>query len=163
EMDDASRETVRRMNDATGSAMAALQQLRSDRDALLVWDDSDVTWRQVAYYFPANRLLDLRRDTPEWFRSNEGTPAVSSDGAIIVPAVPKLVLGVSEDHARALAALPAAERLGPLLMLPWGPAAEIHLGRHRLRARQSNASHFVPIAPCRIGDTSKLSGQPGGL
>ena len=163
DMDEASRETVRRMNDATESTMAALQQLRSDRDALLLWDDSNVTWRQVAYYFPADRLLDLRRDIPEWITSNDGTPAVSSDGAVMIPGVPKLVMGVSDSHARALLSLPGAERLGPLLLLPWRPAAEMQVGPHRLRALPSQASRFVPIAPCRIVDTPNANQQPEGL
>jgi hypothetical protein len=123
---------IRAHNDLTRDTFDALEPYRSNRDAIFVWDDVDVTWRQVYYYFPATRLLRLRGD-PYWFTAREeGTPASVENGAILIPPVHTLVVG-SDSQADELANLPGAQRRGPLVILPFGPGVEVKMAGKILR------------------------------
>lgn len=133
EMNAASRGEIRYVNDWTKSTFAALDPLRQDHNAAWIWGDSIVSWRQVSYYYPENHVLDLESDVPMWLYSRQGTLADCQENVVIVPVAHRLVLGVSYGQANTLAALPGAERRGPLVILPWGPGAEVRVGRYILR------------------------------
>jgi hypothetical protein len=120
-------------NEWTRSTMQALEEYRFRNDAIFVWDDDKVTWRQVYYYFPATRLLQLRGGPPLWFVARQpGTFALVEEGAVLVPPVGSLVVG-SDTQADELSKLPGAERRGPLVILPFGPGVEVKIAGHLLR------------------------------
>lgn len=137
EMATASRGAMRFMNDWNRSTFGALQEIAAARgdDFLLIWDDSVVSWRQVAYYYPKTRLLSLRLDPPLWFLSNIGTAASVDKGVVLVPNARLLVVGASFDQAGELAKLPGSERKGPLVLLPWGSGSEVKIGQYILQSQ----------------------------
>ena len=130
---------IREHNELTRSTLQALEEYRSNDDAVFVWDDVDVTWRQVSYYFPARRLLRLRGD-PMWFVARqEGTPASIENGAVLIPPVRLLVVG-SDSQADELSKLRGAQRRGPLVILPFGPGAKVTISGRLLRGAETPLS-----------------------
>jgi hypothetical protein len=126
------RADIHAHNDLTRATFEALEKYRSDDSAVFVWDNVDVTWRQVYYYFPGTRLLRVRGD-PYWFAGRqEGTAATIESGAILVPHVRSLVVG-SDTQADELSKLPGAKREGPVVVLPFGPGVEVKIAGQLLR------------------------------
>ena len=124
---------IRAHNEINRVMMQALEPFRFNADAVFVWDDADVTWRQVSYYFPATRLLWVRSEPPLWFIAHkEGTPALVQDGAVLMPPVRSLIVD-SDTQAADLAKLPGAARRGPLVILPFGPGVEVKVRGRLLR------------------------------
>jgi hypothetical protein len=136
EMATASRGAVRFMNDWNRSTFSTLERLRLDDDAVLIWDDSVVSWRQVCYYYPTRRLLALELDPPLWVTAHVGVAASMKDGAILVPSANRLVIGVSSAQGNALLSRPGSEQRGPLVVVPWSPKSEVKVGRYLLRGTQ---------------------------
>jgi hypothetical protein len=133
EMGAASRGGIRYLYDWDRSTFAALDTLRAQLDSVIVWDDSVVTWRQISYYYPANRLLALG-EVPLWLAARQAAPVQIEKDAILVPAATRLILGVSHKQANALAVLPGAQWCGPLIVLPWNPGSELRIGGRLLRS-----------------------------
>jgi hypothetical protein len=127
------RGAIKYRNDWNRSTFRALGDLQPGPGTAIVWDDSLVSWRQVYYYFPSTRLLNLQEQPPAWIFPGRAEPAGLREGAIPVAGVTALVLGVSYQQANALAAWPGAERRGPLVWLPWKPGAEVRVGGRLLR------------------------------
>jgi len=134
DMSRASRGAVRFINDWNRSTFNALAELKPAEDAILVWDDSVVTWRQVCYYYPRTPLLVLSQAPPLWVDSCQGRAVTVKDGSILVPNSGRLILGVSYAQGEALAGLLSAGRRGPLVVLPWPKGAQAKVGRYLLRS-----------------------------
>jgi hypothetical protein len=132
EMSAACRGSIRFMNNWSRSTMAALNELQHDGDEAWVWDDSVVTWRQVTYYYPEQRLLDVRTNPPLWLTPGPPRPVAVRGDAVLVPDAKRLVLGISYEQSKILAALPGAELRGPLVVLRWRAGEEVHVGGHLL-------------------------------
>jgi hypothetical protein len=128
-----SRGAIRYLDDWTRSTFAALDALKSDRAAVWIWDDAVVSWRQVSYYYPKNRLLDLDADPPLWLEQRHSTPATIDNRVVLIPNAPSLVLGVSHEQANLLSTIRGAKRQGPLIILPWSPGDQVQVGNRLLR------------------------------
>jgi hypothetical protein len=135
DMVEASGGAIRFMNNWDRSTFVALRSFESNHDAVLVWDDSPVTWRQVSYYCRASRLLVLGQDRPFWIAPRQSMDASVENGAVLVPGASLLVVGASYRQATVLARMPGVERNGPLVAVPWGPGAAVTVGQYHLRWR----------------------------
>jgi hypothetical protein len=125
---------IRYHNKLTRSTMEALEEYRFNDDAIFIWDDVGVTWRQVSYYFPERRLLRLEGD-PLWFTARQpGTLASVEEGVVLIPPVRWLVVG-SYTQTDELSRLPGAQRRGPLVILPFGPGVEVKIAGRVLRGQ----------------------------
>jgi hypothetical protein len=74
---------------------------------------------------------------PVWMTPSPPRPAALQRDTILVPDAKRIVLGVSYEQSKVLAALPGAELHGPLVVLPWRRGAEIRVGSHLLLSPSS--------------------------
>lgn len=51
---DSSLVVIREEEERTAKRLAMLNALGDLRDVVIVWQDDDVTWRKITYYFPGH-------------------------------------------------------------------------------------------------------------